>query len=251
MFDPVKVAWGEYLQRFFAQVVPTNKQLELFTKSTFGEVVWLAPGRMIDDAEEMLAKYRKKDVRGKATNSYRAPVMISAFARDYTPTGRDYTRQIADMEYITFPEDPKERVFGLKLISGDLRVQTCIFAQEEPTARSLAAQFCLYIDSVEGRRFKARYPFAGFDSEWPVQLDSPDTAGVLVQTGEKNMTILAIDLNLHCAVPLFYAPKTAEEADNKGSLGDAADPAGFRTVQTINYPLRCHRAANPGDNLGL
>lgn len=249
MFDPVKAAWGEYMQRFFAQVVPTNRQLERFVASPVGEVIWIAPGRMVDQAEEMLAKYRKKEVKKSATDAYQAPVMITGFARDYTPTGRDYTRQIADMEYIQFPEDPKERVFGIRVSAGDLRVQTCIFSQDEPSARSLAAQFCLFIDSVEGRRFKAKYSFAGFESEWPVQLDSPDTAAMLIPTGEKNMTILAIDLTLHCAVPFFYAPKSAEEADEKGSLDDPSDPPGFRTVKTINYPLRCHCAADPSVNL--
>lgn len=251
MFDPVKIAWGEYMARFHDQIVPTNRQIEGFLKLPLGEAIWIAPGRMVDQADEMIAKYRKKELR-ETTQAYKAPVIITAFARDYTPTGREYSRQIADMEYITFPEDPKARAFGIRVIAADIRAQTCIFAQEEPTARSLAAQFCLFIDSVHGRRFKARYPFAGFESEWPVQIETPDTAGMLIQTGEKNLTILAIDLTLHCTVPLFYAPNSAEEADETtGVLGDSNDPPGFKTLKTINYPLRCHRATDSGDDFGL
>ena len=37
MFDPVKIAWGEYMARFHAQIVPTNRQIEGFLKLPLGE----------------------------------------------------------------------------------------------------------------------------------------------------------------------------------------------------------------------
>ena len=47
-------------------------------------------------------------------------MIVVALARDYSPTGRDYTRQIADRMFFSFPDDPRQRAFGLRTVAGDI-----------------------------------------------------------------------------------------------------------------------------------
>lgn len=241
MFEPVKVAYGRFLGKFFNQLVPTTHPMEAYVKKPLKEAVLMAPSRMVDSAVEMLEKYLRIDWENEPTQPHFLPVMLTAVGRDYTPTGRDYTRQIADMEYFQFPEDPKKRVFGIKTVSGDIRAQLAIFASDEPTAKSIAAQFLLFLDETFNRRFWATYSFAGFNSQWPVQIESPDSPAMNVQTEAKNIHILAIDLMLKTTAPLFYAPKDGEPNDGRGIAGDLLDPAGYPLVSTINLKVNLSR----------
>lgn len=243
MFDPIKIAFGDYLYRFFREISPTNKEIERYIKRPPSKAILYAPGRMIDSVDAMLAKWRKLDQDSGPTRSYPSPVMIFAMDRNVTPTGRDYTRPLADKTMVTISDDPKKRVFGLRTVTADIRVQTAIFSHLEPTSRSIAAQLLLYLDEVPSRRFRAPYEFAGFTTEWPVQIDTPETPAMLIPLSpEDNMTCYTVDLNLHCTIPLFYGPRPGEPNDGKGIAGDMTDPAGYPTVSTITISS-CARCA--------
>lgn len=232
MLQSVKAAFGAFMGRYYAILAPTTKPLEQYvTRGLATSILW-APSRMIDMAEEMLALLMRSDLTGTATQPPELPVIIVAMAKDYAPTNRDYTRQVADRELVTIPGDEKERAFGLRAVAGDIRVQIAIFATDEPSAHSLAAQFSLFLDAAPNRRFTARYHFAGHDVYWPVQVELPDVPAMSIQTEAKNLTILAIDLNLHAEIPLFDAPAAGEPNDGRGVPG-TDDPAGYPLVQTI------------------
>lgn len=233
MLEPVKTAFGKFLKKFFDQVVPTTKPMNAFVEKPFGEAFLLAPSRMIDQAEEMFEKYLRVDFTEKPTRPHFLPVVLAAVAKDYTPTGRDYTRQIADPHYVMIPNDPKERIFQLRTIAADVRAQVAIFASDTPTAQSIAAQFLLFLDETFNRRFVSCYQFAGLDTFWPVQIEAPDSPAMSVQTEAKNLTILAIDLTLKVEAPLFGAPKQGEPNDGKGTPG-TNDPAGYPAVKAAN-----------------
>jgi hypothetical protein len=232
MFDPVKAALGEYMVGFFKNIIPTTLPLKNYVIRNAGAAMLWAPARMVDAADQMLAAYQRSDPDGEASTSSKLPVILIALAKDYVPTARDYTRQIADREMVVLPDDPKERLFGLRMASGDLRAQIAIFTSDEPTARSLAAQFSLYIEEADKRRFNATYEFAGIQFSGAVQLESTDIPAIAVQTESKNLTIYAIDLTLHAAVPLLDAPKEGEPNDGKGTGPD--DPSGYLLSQTVD-----------------
>ncbi|CAN5296541.1 hypothetical protein BH10PSE16_BH10PSE16_00930 [soil metagenome] len=235
MLEPVKAAFGQFMGRFYAEIVPTTKPLESYAVRGLAKSIVWAPSRMVDLAEDMLASWQRNDTDNAATKPANMPVMIVAMARDYTPTGRDYTRQIADAEMVVIPGDVKERTFSLRTIAGDVRAQVAIFAQDEPTARSLAAQFLLFLDATPNRRFTARYVFAGQGMDWPVQIESPDSPAMSIQTESKNLAILAIDLTLKATLPLFSAPAAGQPNDGKGTPGDAADPSGYLLTVQVNH----------------
>jgi len=232
MLQPVKIAFGEYLGRYFASLAATTQPLQAYVARPLAKAIAWAPARMVDAADDMLALYMRTDLDNAPTTPPDLPVIIVAMAKDYTPTGRDYTRQVADRQMVILPDDPKDRLFGLRVVAGDVRVQLAIFAMNLPTAQSLAAQFLLFVDEVPNRRFDAEYAFAGVKTKWPVQIESPESPAMSIQTEAKNLTILAIDLTLHASIPLFDAPKSGEPNDGKGTPG-TDDPAGYPLVQTI------------------
>jgi hypothetical protein len=234
MLEPVKSAFGEFMGRYYAEIVPTTKPLhEYVVRGLAKSMVW-APTRMVDSAEDMLASWQRNDTDTATTTPPKMPVVIVALARDYTPTMRDFTRQIADTEMVIFPGDVKERVFGVKTMAGDIRAQIAFFAQDEPTARSLAAQFLLFLDASGNRRFTARYYFAGQALDHPVQIESPDSPAMSIQSDSKNLTILAVDITLKAQIPLFSAPGVGQPNDGKGTVGDDSDPAGYPLTAQVD-----------------
>lgn len=229
MLEPVKAAFGQFMGRFYGQIAPTTRPLQAYiVRGLAKSIVW-APSRLVDSAEEMLEAWQRNDTDGATTRPADMPVMIVGMARDYTPTGRDYARQIADPELVMIPGDAKERAFSLRTVSGDVRAQIAICAQDEPTARSLAAQLLLFLDATPNRRFTARYTFAGHAADWPVQIEAPDSPAMSIGTEAKNLTILAVDLTLKATIPLFRAPAAGQPNDDQGIPG-TADPAGYPLV---------------------
>lgn len=252
MLQPVKVAFGQYLARFYGTVTATTKPLESFVSRGVAKSIMWAPSRMIDAAEDMLALLMRSEgvLSDGKTSPPALPAMIVAMAKDYIPTGRDYVRQVADNVNVIIPTDPKERMFGLRVANGDIRAQVAIFATDEPSARSLAAQFLLFLDATESRRFTATYHFAGQDTDWPVQIETPEALGMNVPSEAKNLTILAIDINLHTSIPLFDAPKVGIPNDGQGIPG-TADPAGYRAVQKITRTSYSMLDSNGGGPIGV
>ena len=55
MFQELKVGFGHYMGRFFDQLVPTTKPMAEYCRRPFKYAVMLAPARMIDMAEDLLA----------------------------------------------------------------------------------------------------------------------------------------------------------------------------------------------------
>lgn len=244
MLQPVKIALGQFLGRYFTSIVPTTKPLEGYVARPLAKAIAWAPARMIDAAEEMLSLWLRSDLENAPTTPPELPAIIVAVAKDYTPTGRDYTRQVADRQMVMIPGDEKERLFGLRAVAGDVRTQLVVFATDEPSAHSLAAQFLLFLDEAPNRRFEAVYRFADLETAWPVQIETPDAPAMSIPSEAKNLTILAIDLTLRAEIPLFDAPKDGQPNDGKGTPG-TSDPAGYPLVQIVSV-----ESAEAGDRGG-
>ena len=243
MLEPIKAAFGQFMGRYYDSLVPTTRPLERYvTRGLERSIAW-APSRMVDMAEEMLSQWLRAEQPGPATKPPELPAIMVAMAKDYTPTGRDYTRQVADRVLVMIPGDPKERLFGLRAMAGDIRAQVVIFATDEPSARSLAAQFLLFLDATENRRFTATHRFAGLDNPWPVQVESPDAPAMSIANEAKNLTVLAIDITLRAEIPLYDAPAVGQPNDGKGAPG-TDDPAGYPLAQHITI------ASAAGDGSG-
>lgn len=234
MFEPVKVGFGEYMGAFYASVVPTTKPMTEFIQRGFGKSVQWAASSSVDAAEDMLASWQRNDTDSADTKPAKLPVIICAMARDYTPTGRDFTRQIADSMQVVIPGDIKNRSFGLRTIAGDIRCQVVIFAADEPTARSIAAQFCLFLDAMPNRRFHSIWTFAGVTTQWPVQVESPESPVISSATGLKNVVIMAVDLTLKAEIPIYDAPGVGNVNNDGQGVAGTIDPAGYMKVMQVS-----------------
>lgn len=227
--DPIKAAFGRYLGRFYSEhLVADTPALAEFRQRGFAKSAVWAPGRMVDQVEEMLSSWRKNDNDDSDTPHPKLPVMIAAMSKDYMPAPADYGRQMLNPVDVIIPGDPKHRVFKMRAVTADIRAQVAICAPEDPTARSIAMQLQMFSGATENRRFHSIFRLAGMDDHWPVVLETPDIQAINTPAGEaKNLTILTVDFQLRATVPLLQAP--ASGGDGQGS-GTEDDPDGYLVV---------------------
>lgn len=235
MFEQVKIGLGRHCGIFYENLVATTKQLVEYKKRGLSKSIVFAPARMIDHAEEMLGAWQRNKTESDPYEPFKLPIIVLAIAQDYTPTGRDFSIQIADSQKVLICEDDKERVFGIRTIVADLRFQFAIFAQDEPTSKSLAAQLSLFLDTNGYKRFKAQYEFANMMLEFPVQIFEGENQLSAVETENKNVTILALDIVAKSTVPLFDSPSNGEPTDgNATTNGSNENPHGYPVVIKVN-----------------
>lgn len=236
MFQPVKTAWGEYLQRWYAQIKPTTKGMSEFAGRGFAQSVAWSPCRLVDQAEEIISLWNRANVVGNtATQPPKLPAMVCAMDKSYMPTSRDYTQEVTVPEWITLPQDTKERAFKIMTAAEDLRLQTVIMSQDEPTARAIATQLRQWITAPNHRFIPATYVFAGFHNIFPVHIQTPEIQVMDAKGATHNLSVLFIDLTLRAHVPTFLHPADGDpDADGKGTDGDPNDPHGYLTVEVVN-----------------
>ncbi|WNB74546.1 hypothetical protein [Methylomonas koyamae] len=234
MFEPLKVGVGEYLTGFYGTLVATTHPMQEYVQRGVAKSIAWAPSRMVDAAEDMLAAWQRNDTDSATTRPAKLPVILVAMDQSYTPTGREFARQIADSVKVIMPGDAKQRLFGLRTVFGDIRTQLVFAAADEPTARSLVAQFLNFMDAVPNRRFGYSTVFAGISEDWVATIESPDIPAIAIRTGQKNVVMLAVDITLKAQIPLYNAPKAGEPNDGKGVPG-TADPAGYPVVIEVDF----------------
>ena len=229
LVTPVKAALGEWLTAFYAQFYPdTPATTEWQARGTVKAMAW-APARMVDAVEDMLGGWRKNNNSGNPSTSAYLPVVFIAVASDYTETPGEAGRPLTDYMPINFPGDTLKRSFRARLLGVDLRCQVVIVAGDALSAQSIMGQLCMW--AVERRTFKSRYSFAGFTSDWPVQIVGADRMAIPTPIGEQ-VTILSVDLTVRATMPMFYGP--AAGAPNDGQV-----PPGHPVILAI--PVQGHK----------
>ncbi len=230
--NEVKIAFARYMGDWYRQIQPNTKALREYAQRGLKTSVAMAPGRMIDQAQDLINEWRKQDNTGATGPSAFLPMTIIAVAKDFSVTGGDFSNHIADEVPFVYPGDPHGRVFHVRAAAVDVRAQVAFFAADEPTARSMAMQFVLFASSPSRRRFWAEYTFAGIKDKWPVTIETTDYQIPTGETGQKNLTALIVDVGLRPTVPLFHAPGDGDPNDGLGA-GGPDDPHGYPTVQQV------------------
>lgn len=253
--EPIKKAFGAMLGEFHQQLVADTPAMREFAARTFSKAAMWAPGRMIDQAEEMLESWRKNDTSRVARPNSALPVMIVAMSKDYVPAPPEFGATTAEPIDVRIPNDPKNRAFTMRRVTAELRAQVLIAAPEESTARSIAMQLHVYLAAYSRRSFTAYYPLAGMLEPWPVQLENPDLMAVTAPTDVKNLTMLTVDLTLYASIPLLMAPKSDQPNDGTGEglnqddpWAANYDPSGYLVVteaRGTNMPQTTARAGIP------
>lgn len=237
--DSVKAAFGEQLGRFHRELIADTRSLREYANRSFSKAAVWAPGRMIDQVDDMLNSWRKNNTSEASQSTPLLPIMIAATAKDFMPSGAEFGRGYGDAQYVMIPGDPKERIFKLRVVKGDFRTQVAIIASDEPTCRSIAMQLHLFMSAIAQRTFYAQFDLAGVKERWGVQIEAPDLMAVPTPAPDdvKNLTIMAVDLTLRATIPLLQAPRQGEPNDGKGSgpnqfdpFEDNYDPSGYPVV---------------------
>lgn len=227
--DPIKVGFGRYLQRWHAELIGDTPAMREYVARDFSKAAVWAPGRMIDQVEEMLNSWRKNDTSQEAQPTPYLPMVMAAMSKDYLPAPAEYTMPVGEPLNVTIPSDTLNRVFRMRVVTAEIRTQIAIAAPEEPTARSLALQLHAFMGRLKNRRFYSPIELAGFTEPWPVVVARNDPQAINTATEAKNLTLLAIDVQLYATIPLLTVAKNAEPNDGKGD-GTADDPHGFMVV---------------------
>lgn len=236
--EPIKSAFGRYLQGFHTMLIADTPAMAEYAARPFSKSAVWAPGRMIDQVEDMLASWRKNDTSREARATPYLPIIIAACSKDYMPATPDWTRQSADPVDVMIPGDAQERVFKMRVAFSEVRVQVAVFAPEEATARSIAMQLQLYASAIERRRIYAEYPLAGVATKWPFIWKEPDVNAIAMPQEVKSLTVLTVDFNGVASVPLLMAPRTGDtDSDQKGA-GTYADPHGYLVVDQVDIVTR-------------
>lgn len=222
---PLKVAFSEYLGRWYRSLYGDTKAVQEFTLRGFAHCVQWAPGRLVDQAEEILKAYQKNDNAPQGRNTL-LPFVAVGMARDFTPMGGDWGGRMVGRRMVAI--EPGGSTYGYRQAQHEVRAQVVIFAADVDSAKSLAAQFCLFTGVPENRRFKAKHTFGQYEVEMPAVLEMPDPIFMNVQTEQKNITILAGDLTLKAQIPYFDAPKPGDPND-----GTTNNPPGYPILSEV------------------
>lgn len=229
-FLPVDVAISEYLTRWHADLISTTSGVEDFIARPAAGAMFIASGRMIDDAQAMLDSYRRNNTDvgvGSAAQGAKFPCVISCTDKDYVPTTADWAAKHIPKQKLQI--EPNGSWYEYQQSMCDVRWQIAIFADEKQTARSLASQFHLFMAQPSNQRFKAKHTFGQYEVLAPVMIEMPEpSASNVVIEGQRNITCLAIDVTLKVTLPYFRAPKVGEPNDNS-----ANNPQGLPVVIDI------------------
>jgi len=228
MRTPLQAGFGEYMARFYAQLVADTPAMAEFIKRGLSKSIVWAPGRMIDSVEDMLSEWRKNDNAGGPSDSSYLPVMLCSMSKDFMPSMADWGVAVGTSIDVMNPDDPHQRAFKLRTSSNEYRVQVVIVAPEVETAHSIAMQFHLWANGDGGRRFKHWHKHAGIAHDFPAVLEDIDLGALDAKSEQKNITILTVNMMLRAVIPIFKAPGESEANDGKPA------PAGYPVVLEYN-----------------
>lgn len=196
----IKEAAAYFVLQFFHQLVPNgNQAIARFIARPNNQKLAIAPGRLVDQAEEMLAKWREKGVNGARSP---LPIFLMGFAKDYNSTGLEKGRSVALQKYMV--QDDKGNFFYLRLDKHDQRVQIVLYAPDHETAFSFASQFKLYCGDYGNRHLFSITDYNGLHYGFPMQLEDSQIFGASQQIADQdNLTALVFDLTFNCQTPYF------------------------------------------------
>lgn len=197
MLEDIKKASVEFIKRFTDELLDCgNPTLIKFNKREPKEKIAIVTGRLIDNVEEMLKKWR--------TRSHPAPlpVIILGFAKGYSSTDLSYGGSVSDKKFIV--QDADGHYFYLRLDKHDLRMQAVVITQDEETAFSISSQFKLFCQEFENQRLKAYSIYNDKPYAFPMRMEDSNIFGADQQIPEQdNLTITVFDLTFHCNTPYF------------------------------------------------
>lgn len=209
MTPAIKECAVNFFKNFLDEVKPYNDCMREFNNRPVNSKLKIVTGRLVDQIEQMLAKWRENPDKDKS--HHKLPVFIMGFGKEYSSTGLEKGRSISQNNFVV--RDKDGHYFNLRVDKHDQRVQIALFSQDEESAFRFSSQFKLYCSRTENRNQYAITTYNDIDYTFPMTLEDNNIFGVN-QTidSQDNLTILVFDLTFNCNTPYFLG-----EIDSAGN----------------------------------
>jgi len=242
LITPVKAAVGAWLASFHAQAYPDTPANAEWVARDPKQACAFARGRMVDSVGDMIASYQKNaNNTPKVSTAAVLPILLAAIADEYTETPTDQGRMGGATQEVIFPFDTAKRIFHVRTVPADFRMQVAIAASEQPSVLSLIGQLAAW--SVTNYRATAIYPFdyLGVTFPWPVRIVPGERMSIATPLGEQ-IVVMTMDFTVRVAMPMIYTPKA-------GDAIDIATPPGFASIHNVEVKHKLIEALGPPTNV--
>ncbi len=245
-FFALKDGASRFIARFYDGVYTDTPAVASFKqRGLAGSFMWAAD-RMVDAAEDMLRSYTKNSNSASGVVSPNQnslfPVVLMALSRDYIPTTGDWGGRQVPRQMVKLTDEADASAYGYRQAMGDVRWQILVVAADSNSARSIAAQLCLFLGDPANRRFTMPFEWGQYELDMPVMIETPDLLFSNADLGRPNVTALVADITLKATFPYLDAPAVGDP--NDGSLNN---PPGYPLVDQIelfHFPVRRHTTVN-------
>lgn len=195
----IKICAVNFFKRFLDEVVPTTKAMETFNQRPAEQKFALVVGRLMEQHDEMLNKWREEGVNGAISP---LPVFLMAFSKDYSSSGLEKGRSVSVRNLTVCDDDGN--YFRVRLDKHDQRVQIVLYSPDAETAFSFASQFKLFANRYENRHNTANTPYNGQYYGFAMTLEDNQVYAPSAQIADQdNLTVLVFDLTFTCHTPYF------------------------------------------------
>lgn len=195
----IKVCAVHFFKRFLNELVATTKSMETFNARPDEQKLAIVVGRLVDQHEEMLNKWREAGVNGAISP---LPVFLMAFGKDYTSSGLEKGRSVSVRNLTVCDDDGN--FFRVRLDKHDQRVQIVLYCPDHETAFSFASQFKLFANRYENRHNTAFSAYNGIYYGFAMTLEDNQVYAPSSQIADQdNLTVLTFDLTFTCHTPYF------------------------------------------------
>ena len=195
----VQDAWIKVLADFRAWFKPETEHSYAWKMRPFSQAIAGAKGSLVDDAESLLAEWRKNtNAEVETGKTAFIPVMLTAIAPIQAPPD---VSQIVGIPYWIEAAVGDTKV-QLRTIKTAIRAQVVYFSTNPHDAKSVSDQFCAYFDDDFKRRFEVDYLIGDTEKvkfKMTVQDNSlfPDN----IQSEAKNLSIISVDVTMVGVMP--------------------------------------------------
>jgi hypothetical protein len=200
-------AWGKLLIDFRAWYIPDTDDGAAWQSKPIGQAIVAAKGRLVDDAEAMLAIWRQNTVAGAAGSSAYLPVMITAFEAGGSIPELSSLRSMPTPEDIIVGTDDLGQVLKMRTLAMGIHAQVVIFAPNPHCALSITTQFITYLQSDQKRRVPLKFDLGnGLIDDWDMTIFDNALYPSRIPSEAENISIVAIDVMLGGLVPQLILP---------------------------------------------
>ena len=227
--ESVKGAIARLLIDFKASSMPDTRAFKHWKSLPAHDAIKVAPSRMVDDVDSMLAKYRQQETdKGFVAP---LPVLFVALAAMVSPPDVSALRGTPYWRDVVVPTDPKARPVKMRTVPRQFRIQLAFVCAEGDTCQSLINQFCTYMTDDFKRRFKATYELGdGVRDEWELTVLENSLFPDSVPTGQNNMSVNTVDFQV---IGLWPQVVGLYDDEGKDEYGEGVDTDGRDPVELV------------------